>query len=208
MTIYLVRHGQTNGNVNHLHQTLETPLNEIGLDQAEKVSKRFAHTSIDVILASPATRAQQTAKEVQTVTRANLETLELLAEQRHPSEIDNLSWEHESTSNVWKAIDENLHDKSYHYSDEENNSDFIERISHIFPLLEKRKEENIVLVSHGFVIRCLVGLLMFEDDFSSKEYERAKQKLWTVNTGITVFKYTTENGWGLLTYNDHAHLLE
>ena len=42
MDVYLVRHGQTDGNVGHRHQHPNTDLNEHGLVQAAAVAKQIA----------------------------------------------------------------------------------------------------------------------------------------------------------------------
>ena len=63
--IYLVRHGQTESNVNKKFQGLtDVPLNAIGLEQAEKVGKHLSQYSFAKIYSSPLTRAKTTAEEI------------------------------------------------------------------------------------------------------------------------------------------------
>ncbi|MDQ3654235.1 MAG: histidine phosphatase family protein [Chloroflexota bacterium] len=63
--LYLVRHGQTLGNVEHLlvgHTDM--PLDDLGVRQARQVGIRLQSTPLDAIVASPLQRAQITAHEI------------------------------------------------------------------------------------------------------------------------------------------------
>lgn len=61
--IYLIRHGQTDWNVERrLQGHLDVPLNQVGLLQAEKVAKRFEKDSLDAIYSSDLRRARTTAE--------------------------------------------------------------------------------------------------------------------------------------------------
>lgn len=63
MRLLLIRHGQTQANVNHQLDTAHPgyPLNELGLTQAEALVDAIDHEPIDALYASTLTRAQQTA---------------------------------------------------------------------------------------------------------------------------------------------------
>ena len=62
-TVYLVRHGQTNANLNHIIQgQTDTSLNETGLLQAQKVAEKLKIVRADLILSSDLSRAAQTAR--------------------------------------------------------------------------------------------------------------------------------------------------
>lgn len=64
-TIYLIRHGTTNGNIDGMVQgTLDIPLNEQGFKQSKILGKRFADMTISAIYSSPLMRALATAKEI------------------------------------------------------------------------------------------------------------------------------------------------
>lgn len=63
--LYLVRHGQTPGNVNHqLIGHTDMPLDDLGLRQAQQVGTRLQPVSLDAIVASPLQRARITAEEI------------------------------------------------------------------------------------------------------------------------------------------------
>ena len=63
MNLYVVRHGQTDWNINHmiLGKT-DIELNEKGKKQAEEVSKKLEKEKIDLIISSPLKRTKQTAE--------------------------------------------------------------------------------------------------------------------------------------------------
>jgi broad specificity phosphatase PhoE len=66
MKLYIVRHGQTDYNLNDLLQGwTDNPLNQEGLKQAEEISKILKNYKIEVIFSSDLKRAIQTAQIIQ-----------------------------------------------------------------------------------------------------------------------------------------------
>lgn len=53
MNIYLVRHGESMGNLNRTHQGENVPLSKEGQNQVIKLATKLKNKSIDVIYASP-----------------------------------------------------------------------------------------------------------------------------------------------------------
>lgn len=211
MTLYVVRHGETEGNLGKFHQTDATPLTKNGLNQAKKLAQRFTHTHIDTIIASPTVRTRQTASEIAQVTQADITFDERFKEKRNPSMVANKPYS-DTLKTVWDTIFSHFDDPKFHHSDEENAWDFIARVSSGFQELEKRKETSIVLVTHGFVVRTIVGLVTFGPMFSSREFRHMIDHFETNNTGITVLRSEEVSPgmitWRVITVNDHAHLLE
>lgn len=68
MDIYLVRHGQTDGNVAARHQHADTPLNEEGMRQAEAVAKDLLKYNPTHLVTSRQKRALATAEIIGEVT--------------------------------------------------------------------------------------------------------------------------------------------
>ena len=61
--IYLVRHGQTDWNLQHRVQgRADIELNQTGIEQAEAVAQKLSDVKIDVCFASPLKRALKTAQ--------------------------------------------------------------------------------------------------------------------------------------------------
>jgi probable phosphoglycerate mutase len=64
MQVYLVRHGETGGNVAHRHQAEHTRLTKAGQAQAEAVAKRVAELEPTHLVSSSLVRAIETAKVI------------------------------------------------------------------------------------------------------------------------------------------------
>ena len=65
MNLYILRHGQTNYNVEGRFQgQVDTLLNETGEKQVEETATELSHIDFDIVISSPLTRAIQTAKKV------------------------------------------------------------------------------------------------------------------------------------------------
>ena len=63
--IYLIRHGETNGNkLKSIQGCIDLPLNEKGIEQAEKMANYFKDIPLDAIYCSSMTRACRTAEEL------------------------------------------------------------------------------------------------------------------------------------------------
>jgi len=80
MAIYLIRHGETEGNARRILQQPETPLSERGIAQAERLAGRLAEAGIAAILASDYARAAMTAEALAATSGAPLEHEPLLQE--------------------------------------------------------------------------------------------------------------------------------
>ena len=78
--IFLIRHGETEGNAARIVQRPDSPLSARGLAQAERLARRLETQGIGRILSSHLTRAATTARIVQHATRAPLAWEELLQE--------------------------------------------------------------------------------------------------------------------------------
>ena len=62
MKIYVIRHGQTDVNVeNRINSLNDDDLNEIGIIQAKQVGKKMEKIEYDFIISSPLTRTKHTA---------------------------------------------------------------------------------------------------------------------------------------------------
>lgn len=127
MKVYLVRHAQTIGNASRTHQTPNTPLSEIGQQQITRVANRFKTIPIDVIIASPYTRTQQTAQEISNITGKKIITTPLLRVTERPSEIHNKNINDPDVIKIKDEIEKHINEPDWHYSDEENFYDLLER---------------------------------------------------------------------------------
>jgi broad specificity phosphatase PhoE len=116
----------------------------------------------------------------------------------------------EEVKNILNKIDEMyLTDPGWHYSDEENFEDIKIRITKALDFLKSQNKENILVVSHANFIGQMVGLMLFEKDYSVDIYLRLKNFFRLGNTGVSICTYKPEtNHWKLQCWNDISHLLE
>jgi len=213
-TIYLVRHGESEGNESFVFQTKDSPLTEKGREQAEFIAKRIEKLPIEVIIASPTARTKETAETIAARVGKPVEYSDLLVERRTMSRL----WGHRiddpeiaDIKQVLFRFDEpNLRD-----SDEENFEDLKIRADSTLLYLKKRPENHILVVGHGLFTRVLVARVLLGERLTGTECLKILSVLRTRNTGLSVLHYKEnavtgsegpESDWQLLVWNDHAHL--
>lgn len=161
MKLYVARHGETEWNAqNKICGRTDLPLTERGLTQAGQLAAKLSDEELDIIIASPMIRAQQTAAAVSEVTGIPTLTDERLIEQNF---------------GIYEGMDrktpEYLANKrmfAYRYPGGESQMDVAYRVySLIEELKGKYPDKNILLVCHGGV--CRVVRTYFED-MTNEEY--------------------------------------
>ncbi|MBD3250507.1 MAG: hypothetical protein GF381_02990 [Candidatus Pacebacteria bacterium] len=222
MKLYLVRHGESEGNKQKIHQGPDTRLTEVGLSQAKILAHRFKKIEIDVILSSPFRRAMQTAEQIAQTTSKEITTDPVFREFCWPSELQGLPFSDPEASVIRNKISSQINNPDWHFSDEENFFDLRQRVRRAINTIKQRPEKNVLLVSHSFFITALISELVFPGatDIPSQfiGYFRA---IKYNNTGISLlandfdqsitnlpdFKdgYKISN-WKLISFNDHSHL--
>ncbi|UQS84257.1 histidine phosphatase family protein [Bombilactobacillus thymidiniphilus] len=159
INVYIVRHGETNTNLERKvnGSATDLPLNKRGVQQVKNLQANFITNKIDCIYTSPLQRAQQTAK--------------ILNQKHHKPVIIDKRLTEMNYGN-WDGQDAVLIKEDYpQVFDElgffkENYSDYCtgETFAHLAnrlasfwdDLLNKHDEENVLLVCHGTVSRCLI----------------------------------------------------
>ncbi len=102
MKIYLVRHGQTGGNVAHRHQAEHTPLTELGREQAQRVAEVVRLYQPTHVLTSNLVRAVETANVIGTVCNITPVTSPNFIELRRPNNM--YGHYHKSFRSLWFYI--------------------------------------------------------------------------------------------------------
>ncbi len=204
MRVYFVRHGESEGNVIDVVQTPQTPLSDIGIDQARMVAYRFKRISIETIIASDYKRTQQTAEEISKVAQKEIVFSPLLREYKQASCLMGKHYKDPELIKIRKQMKKHEDDPGWHYQDEENYFDFVKRGKQALKMLAKREEHSIAVVTHGLLLS-LMGALVLFDDHLSPEILNDFRKFHISNTGITIMDYEDDT-WSLKTWNDHAHL--
>jgi broad specificity phosphatase PhoE len=206
--VYLIRHGQTVGNLGKFFQFPDTELSEAGLHGAQAVADRFKTIRIDKIFASHYTRAQQTAGYISEVSNIPIETLESLHEKKHADSI--LGLKHDSTQGTAyiELHKEKYWTKGWNEDNAENYYDVINRVAKCVQVLEDSTDENIIVVSHANFIKAISAYMMVSNSSDLASNRVIYEGLMKMsNVGITEFVYD-DNRWRLLHWNDHAHFAE
>ncbi|KKU03948.1 MAG: Alpha-ribazole phosphatase [Candidatus Woesebacteria bacterium GW2011_GWC2_47_16] len=207
MNVYLVRHGQSQGNLKGQFQHPESPLSTLGKEQAKILAGRLKRVSFDIIYSSPLERARQTSEIISRELGKPVEFWEDIQETRNPNEILSLSSHSSKAKRIKKLIKENFHKEDWRYSDEETFGELSKRGNRVIKhLLRYHKAQNVLCVSHAGMIKMILAKMIFGDTLTPEIFWNFKHHLWAKNTGITVCGYVEEFGWLLETWNDTAHL--
>jgi len=208
--IYFIRHGETTSNLEQTWRTANESVTERGLEQARVAAKRVKQLPVTKIVTSTASRTLETAKIIGEETGLPVEEDKLFYKEKTPTSIQGLK--HEKTpgnriEQYIQALLDNSEDPEFHFEDEENLWQRRERIKAIISYLERQREENLLVVTHGNILKMLMAYIVLGKDCSAKEMYLSSQKFKTENTGIS--QVILENGeWRILIWNDHAHFAE
>jgi broad specificity phosphatase PhoE len=210
--IYLVRHAQSQANVTHDFQTLETPLSEKGREQSRLVAKSFESMGIDIILTSNATRAQQTAGEIGRVTGVPVEIFSDAQERIRPKSLEEKCENDDSVYDLEVLLQEYKSDPNKKYLDGESFYDIQLRAYQVLKILAERPEKKILLVTHGTFLKFLLLAANVQEQISPLELEMILSSFNTVNTGVSLFEYNPKEvfgstkDWRVRFWNNYSHL--
>ena len=205
--IYIVRHGEAEGNVQGFSQTDTTPLTETGEKQASIVADRCKALPIEAVYASRMRRAQQTAAHLAKLANIDVVETEYFHEFTKPSSVQMLPHEDEAYQVYAKAEKESYADSNWRYEDGETFADIRKRVEAGLTFLEECPYSHIALVSHGRLIQFMVAYVLHNQQLSAAVEQQLAERMVVTNTGITVFEYD-QDVWKLITFNDFAHFAE
>lgn len=203
ITLYLVRHGQTNGNATDVaHGFYDDELNEKGRAQAELLGQRLKNHHFDAIYSSDSKRAIQTAEPLLKFrSDYNIETSPELREKSF-GEYEGYPWDR-IKDDFPEILDPEI-GSDVKLPGGESDRDHMERVARFTnKIIVKHGDDATILVfSHGGSIKsAAVHMcdLRLED----------KWRLRTDNTGISsVISEPTwrDDGWQIESWNDTHHL--
>ena len=162
ITLYLARHGETDGNVQQWYQgSTDVPINAHGLEQAKHLGEFFSHTHLDAVYSSTLQRAMATAECV-----AAPHGLSVIPDESL-KEADFGEWEghtYEEITTKWPGELEAVYasDGTLPARGGESFCQVRARsLKGTRDILAKHKDgDSVFIVSHGAAIRCLLfGLL-------------------------------------------------
>src|SRR3989344_2445087 len=204
--IYFVRHGETEANAKGLRQGPEGSLTDKGRAQALATAKRFPKKRgrAQIIISSPYERTKETAIILTQELKLPIEYTDLLVERKNPTEIVGHSGEERGVQEIVDRIDKSFHADALRYSDEENFLDLKERAKRLLYYIEHRKEEKIIMVTHGIFLKMVAAYITLCEGLNASEYNKLSYFNPIDNAGIAICTYTTywfrRNEWKLIVW--------
>ncbi len=172
MTIILIRHGETNLNRSKTLQPPDTPLSELGEQQAAHLANSLRGSGVDTIFSSDMKRAAQTAEAIALALQLPVQFSTLL----HERNFGDLRGKRYSELSV------NPMASNYSPPNGESWTQFRRRVAIAFAsILEfaAGSAQTLAVVSHGLVIKEIVARHLQLDQPLPEHFE---------NTSITVFE--------------------
>ena len=155
MKIYLIRHGQTTGDIeNRYGGDYDDELTEEGEIQAHKLADKLTNSGIQVILCSPLIRAQQTAKIVSTKLHCEIKTIKDLKERNQNGILTGMI--REEAKLKYPELSEQVKDYRNQIKGAESYEDFVARIKKaLMEISNATNYSTIGIVTHGGPIRAI-----------------------------------------------------
>lgn len=188
---YMIRHGESVLNSQHIRQGREGGLSDLGKIQAAKTGERLSKINFDAVLVSPYQRTMETAEIIAKSLKLNkpLEFLEMLIERKNPTEIVNQSAERPEIKQIIDIIDKSFHEDDYRFSDEENFTDLKERAKFVLDYLSRRPEQKILVVTHSIFLKMIAAVITEGDKLTAKKYNLMSFLNSSNNASITICEY-------------------
>lgn len=173
-TIYIIRHGQTEGNKMRVFQgRIDTPLNDNGRQQILETCKKMSNLGItfDILISSPLSRAVESAQIIRSF---------------YPSKKDIIIDENVIERSFGQAEGIPLTDENYkkimnnEFQDQESEFQIIKRAKHfIYDILEKYPGKRIVVVTHSHFLKACMKPYINNLQFNTK----------TLNAGLSILQF-------------------
>ena len=197
--LYLIRHGETEWNKARRFQGwTDIELSSEGEEQAKLLGERFKKIKVDEVYASPLKRAVATAMPI-----ANVHGIKVITKE-HFKEINFGEWEGMTATEISAKYGKDFDDfmiapEKGIFPGDYSFDKVTDRIKiGLEEVLEEKADKNIVIVSHGGIIRLMIKYLM---EFDCEWYN----KTWIDNTAISLIEIR-KYGKLMRVLNDSSHL--
>ncbi len=199
LRLFILRHGETDFNKQRIVQGsgVDAPLNETGLEQAQKFFNQYKNVPFEAVYSSELLRSYQTIKP-----------FEILYPIQKMPEINELSWgiiegkpfEGEVSQIYWEANHQwakgNL---DYKIQNGESPNEIWKRTHHFLNHVIKKHKSNVLICTHGRTMKILFSQLL--------GYGLKHQDIFThPNTSLTILKYIDYQHFIVEKFNDLSHL--
>jgi probable phosphoglycerate mutase len=199
-TIYLIRHGECEGNREGLFRgRFNYPLNEQGIEQARSLARELRNVDLDAVYTSPLVRAYQTAeivcegRTIAPIREEGFNNISLGAwEGRPKSEVEK---EHPREFKLWRTEPEKLRMEGAETLVEVQQR----AVSTLLRITGERGGRALTVVTHRAVLKPLIaGLLGIPEPYF--------WKLTPETASYSILEHTQERGFSLVLFNQTKHL--
>jgi len=198
LKVYLVRHGETDTNRQDKKwgQHPDTPLNDLGIEQAKRLSDKLKGIKFNKIFSSDLGRAAQTVEILMQKIKAPL-IMDKRLREYDPGEVDQSSdkWR----KRYYELLESGMQKEEIRPYGGENIWDLIKRVKSLIKDLEK-EEGTILLVTHSGFNEAFINLSQLRE---KGDFVKIKQD----NTCINLLEYV-EGKWIIKKINDSDHISE
>lgn len=154
MKIYLVRHGETTGDVeDRIGGSYDDHLTEKGHQQLAETAKKLIGKDIEIIFSSPLIRAKESSTIIAKEISVPVEIIDGLRE-RHYGVITGLT-KQEAKQKYPEAI-ERHNDLNYVHPEGESYGDFYNRVINAFKPVAEKNHKTIAILGHGGSLKCIL----------------------------------------------------
>lgn len=200
MTLYILRHGQTEFNRLSIVQGsgVDSELNELGYVQAKAFYEAHQHIDFELVVTSKLRRTHQTVqgfldKNIPWEQTADVNEISWGIHEGQPQSVEQ-NERYQQMISEWKSgnLDASIEEG-------ESASQLLERITRFVEWLKTRPESRILVATHGRAIRCLITCLKGLPATAMEEMEHS-------NTGLYVAHLQPDGTWDFEFENDTSHL--
>lgn len=205
---YLVRHGETLLNKEHVRQGPEGDLSPLGQQQAEQVGNYLKQFPIESIISSTYPRAKETSLIIKKYLRVPVTYSQLLVERKNPSEIIGKKTHDPEVIKVVDQMDLAYHEDDFRFSDEENFADLRKRGRKCLALLARQGAPHTVVVTHHVFLKMLISYMLYHEHLHAADFTKLTFFNVSDNAGITVCEFnplhifSKTRGWKVISYNE------
>jgi probable phosphoglycerate mutase len=200
MTIYILRHGQTEYNRLSIVQGsgVDSDLNDVGYAQAKAFYDAHQHIDFDLVVTSKLRRTHQTVQGFldKNIPWEQTADVNEICWGIHEGKYQSPEQNHRYLNMISEWKSGNL---AAAISGGESAQQLIDRIQRFIEWLKTRNERQILVATHGRAIRCLITCLKGLPPSSMEEMEHS-------NTGLYVAHLQPDGTWQFELENDTAHL--
>lgn len=189
MKIYLIRHGQTTGDVeNRYGGSYDDHLSDEGEIQAHKLAEKLASSGIQIIFCSPLIRAQETAKIINTKLNCEIKTDEDLKERNQNAILSGMT--RDEAREKYPELVEQVKDYRNTISGAESYENFVERLKKVFSKIANSSGYSTIgIVTHGGPIR-----VIFREILKDREIDIADCAFAVLQDESNTLKVKSLNG--------------